>query len=380
MNTSGLLGLLNRQTGRVRQVSSNDRDPTRGRTYAGTRPASAKQKRILLEPGESHVMAHLSGSGLISRIWMTALPLTSRVLRGLTLRFYWDDEESPSVIAPFGDFFGAPFGHYVPYLSVPLGLTAGGFISYWAMPFSAGARLVVTNEGDARVDPFYYQVTYAELDNPPETGFRFHAQWRRKIMTVESGPYQIVEAHGRGHYVGCHLFLQSQEWWLRPPWRQVIFPRAFGLGMLEGKSAIYVDGELEPSIRGTGTEDDFGGGLYFLPGRRFSGPYHGCTVRDYWRGRFALYRFDINNPTSFNDSIRVTIDHGIQNERPAAYESVAYWYQEEPHTDTEVLEKAGRAGLSGRKNMAQMAIMLGLPFLLIGGVWAILKKIYRYKT
>ncbi|MDX1438213.1 MAG: glycoside hydrolase family 172 protein [Anaerolineales bacterium] len=377
MNTSGLMGLLMRQSGRVRQASSNDRDPARGRTLAGARPAEARQKRILLEPGEVHEMARISGPGTVSRIWMTALPLTARVLRGLTLRFYWDGEQKPSVEAPFGDFFGAPFGRYVPYLAEPMGLTAGGFISYWPMPFSEGARLEVANESGRTVDPFYYQVTYAALEDRPQTRLRFHARWRREQRTSAGRPYQVLKTRGRGHYVGCHLFLQTREWWLRTPWRGLIFPRAFGLGMLEGKASIFIDGEQEPSIRGTGTEDDFGGGLYFLPGGTFSGPYHGLTVRDYWRGRFALYRFDINSPIAFEQSIEVTTDHGIQNERFADYASVAYWYQEEPHSGTSSIGRSGRAVSPGGKNMAQMAIVLGGPLLLIGVIYTILRRIIK---
>ena len=31
---------------------------------------------------------------------------------------FWDDEESPSVEAPFGDFFGNGFGVYKPFYSL----------------------------------------------------------------------------------------------------------------------------------------------------------------------------------------------------------------------------------------------------------------------
>jgi hypothetical protein len=368
MNPDGLLGLLYPPPGRTRQATSNDRDPERGFRFAGLRPKAALQKRILLEPGEEHTIASIPGPGLITRLWMTALPLNPRLLRGLVLRFYWDGETHPSVESPLGDFFGAPFGRYVPYLSLPLGLTGGGFISYWPMPFSNSARLVVTNAGGRRVDPLYYQVTYVELDETLETDLRFHARWLRECPTAGGRPYTALEAHGKGHYVGCHIFLQNREWWLRPPWREVAFPRAFGLGMLEGRGAIHVDEETEPSIRGTGTEDDFGGGFYYLPGRRFSGLYHGCTVRDYLRGRFALYRFDINSPVSFKRSIRVTLDHGLRNERSGDYSSVAYWYQTEPHQAVVAAEPLRREVSTSTANVAQMALVFGVPLLVFSGL------------
>jgi hypothetical protein len=379
MIPTGLLGLLMRPAGPTRQVSSNDRDLLRGSQVAGLRPAAALQKRVLLEPGEEHIMADLTGPGLITRLWMTSLPLTRRALRGLALRFYWDGEPGPSVEAPLGDFFGSPFGRYTPYVSMPLAVTGGGLNSYWPMPFAQSARLAVANEGRRAVDPLYFQVTYTQLESPLETELRFHALWRRENPPRTGRPYTILEAHGSGHYAGCHLSLQTREWWLRPPWREIVFPRAFGIGMLEGRMSFFVDGEDEPSIRGTGTEDDFGGGLYYLPGGRFSGPFHGCTVRDYLRGRFAVYRFDAENPVPFERSLRVTIDHGIQNERAADYASVAYWYQEEPHTPQgSALPAAGPA--SSALNVAQMALVLGLPLLAAGGTLAGLRRLIRRIT
>jgi hypothetical protein len=371
------MGLLHPQPGRTRQATSNDRDPERGSRFAGLRAQAALEKRVLLEPGEEHTMASFAGPGLITRLWMTALPLNPRLLRGLALRFYWDGETDPSVEAPFGDFFGAPFGRYVPYLSLPLGLTGGGFISYWPMPFSEAARLTIVNEGTRRIDPLYYQVTWTELDAPLESGLRFHARWRRESPTALGLPYTILEANGSGHYVGCHLFMQNREWWLRPPWREIAFPRAFGLGMLEGRGSVFVDGEERPSIRGTGTEDDFGGGFYYLPARRFGGPYHGCTLRDYLRGRFAVYRFDVNSPVRFTRSLRVTLDHGIHNELSADYASVAYWYQTEPHSGTSSGEMPAREISSASGNLAQSGLVFAIPLIAIGGIVAGLKRLRK---
>jgi D-arabinan exo alpha-(1,3)/(1,5)-arabinofuranosidase (non-reducing end) len=366
----GLMGLLQRRAGRVRLASSNDRDPERGAQFGGLRTASARRKRILLEPGEEHSMATLNGSGVITRLWMTALPLNARVLRGLSLKFYWDGEAEPSVEAPLGDFFGAPFGRYIAYSSLPLGLTGGGLISFWPMPFSRGAHLAVVNQGDRRIDPFYYQVTYLELGHLPETGLRFHALWHRENPTRVGQPYRILETQGSGHYVGCHLFLQSREWWLRPPWRWMVFPRGFGLGMLEGRSRVYVDGEGEASVRGTGTEDDFGGGLYYLPGGRFSGLTHGCTVRDYLRSRFAVYRFDIDSPIPFERSLRVEIDHGVQNELAADYTSVAYWYQDEPHRTTGSAKSPGKGPPASALQLTQIALAVAIPLAVMLGIFA----------
>ncbi len=232
--------LLVPQPGWTRQATSFGRDPDRGDDWGGQRHLEARVKRILIAPGETHTMASLSGAGMITRIWMTTLlPFNAHALRDLVLRFYWDGETHASVESPFGDFFGAPFGAYQPYASIPMSLTAGAFNCLWLMPYASGARMDVTNEGSSVVDPFFYNVTYQELPEGPPSPLRFHAFWRRENPTRRGVPYTILNAEGSGHYVGCHLNMQNREWWLRPPLRAIMFPRGFGLGMMEGWETIY---------------------------------------------------------------------------------------------------------------------------------------------
>ena len=366
MNTFELRHLLTLQPGRTRQASSFDRDPERGGTWFGFRPLIARRKRIQIDPGETHTMASLKGAGLITRLWMTTfLPTNSHALRSLVLRFYWDDESQPSVECPFGDFFGAPFGRYVYYTAQPMSLTSGAFNSLWPMPYDSSARLEITNEGTAAVEPFFYHVTYYQIDEPLKTDLRFHAQWRRDNPTQPDIPYTILDAQGTGHYVGAHLFMQNREWWLRPPLSKIAFPYGFGMGMMEGWESIYVDGETMPSVIGTGTEDYFSGAWYYIFGGKFSAPYHGCTVRDYVRGQIAAYRFDVLAPVPFHRNIHVTIDHGFENQLACDYASIAYWYQREPHQAFSPLpEVATRRPTSPYTNAIQAALMLGMPVLM----------------
>jgi hypothetical protein len=370
--------LLVPQPGWTRQATSFGRDPHRGSNWGGLRSMEARIKRVLLAPGEMHTMAFLSGAGMVTRIWMTTLlPFNAHALRDLVLRFYWDGETHPSVQSPFGDFFGAPFGAYQPYASAPMSLTAGAFNCLWLMPYAKGARLEVTNEGAKVVDPFFYNITYQDLPDGPPSDLRFHAHWRRENPTRRGVPYTILDAEGSGHYVGCHLNMQNREWWLRAPVRDVKFPRGFGLGMLEGWESIYRDGEEEPSVRGTGTEDYFNGAWYYLPkGGRFSAPYHGCLVRDVLRGRVAVYRFDMAAPISFSRSLRVQIDHGFYDDLPGDYSSTAYWYQTEPHRPFyEMPSAATRQPQPATVNLVQSALVLAPPVVaLLALLWRLKRK------
>jgi hypothetical protein len=356
--------LLVPQPGWIRQASSFGRDPERGHTWWGLRSMEACIKRVLLAPGETHTMASLSGAGMITRIHMTTLlPFNLYALRGLILRFYWDGEQHPSVECPFGDFFGAPFGTYQPYISAPMSLTAGAFNCLWLMPYANGARLEITNEGSSTVDPLFYNITYQERTEAPPSDLRFHAHWRRENPTRKEVRYTILDAEGSGHYVGCHLNLQNREWWLRPPVKEIKFPRGFGLGMLEGWETIYRDGEGTPSVHGTGTEDYCNGAWYFLSKEgRFSAPYHGCIVRDVPRGRVAAYRFDMSAPVPFSRSLRVEIGHGFSNELTCDYSSTAYWYQTEPHRPFPALPPVAlRQPRPATANLAQAGLLLAPP-------------------
>ena len=52
--------------------------------------------------GETVVLADIKGPACINQIWITSnFPL----YRQLILRFYWDNEEEPSIEVPLGDFF-----------------------------------------------------------------------------------------------------------------------------------------------------------------------------------------------------------------------------------------------------------------------------------
>jgi hypothetical protein len=107
---------------------------------------------------------------------------------------------------------------------------------------------------------------------------------------------------------------------------------------------IFIDGERwPPSLHGTGTEDYFN--TAWCPQQQYSAPYHGITLggEDNWSGHVSLYRFHVEDPVTFERSIRVTIEHGHANKRSDDYSSVAYWYQAEPHCPFSILPVEQRA-------------------------------------
>ena len=285
-----------------------------------------------------------------------AAPRNRWYARTAVLRAYWDGSAAPCLEAPIGDFFGIGHGIVKNFWSLPLTMSpqeGRGFNSYFPMPFARGARLEIANEGDSGMI-FYYYIDYEEHESIADDLLRFHAQWRRENPTEGWGDperyaddlargqmgehrrrmwttpnlegranYVILEAEGRGHYVGCNLnvdcFQRQRDDW-------------YG----EGDDMIYIDGDTQPTLHGTGTEDYFN--TAFCPSQEFSAPYHGLPLTEGtpewpWGGKHSMYRFHIEDPVHFRESIRVTIEHGHANHLSHDYSSTAYWYQTEPHRE-----------------------------------------------
>ncbi len=284
-----------------------------------------------IAPGQTLVLLNYKGAGIIRRFWCT-FPGNTQVRCQLILRMYWDGEKHPSVRVPLGAFFGVGFGQQVDYKSAPLEETSGGYNCWWPMPFHKSAYWTITNETTKPVNGFYWNIDFAAHKQVSSQMLEFHALWRQENPVPPGKNYVILGTTGRGQYVGTALFMQNLQ------------DRSFEF--LEGNEMVYVDGrkkenyyqgigppkpgQFMPAIEGTGTEDYFCSGWYFDHGT-YSSPYHGCLIRNSKMGRIGAYRWHIADAIPFKKSIRFTIQVGPQDNIRAAYASVAYWYQTQPH-------------------------------------------------
>lgn len=288
-------------------------------------------------PGRTLDIADLEGPGEITHIWCTTGALDPFLGRSTVLRIYWDDEDRPSVESPLGDFFAVGHGAAASVQSLPVAVSSHGRSRncFWTMPFRKRARITVSNDAEEFGGAtFYYYVDWRKLERLPEDSPYFHARYRQEFP-ARPGDYRILKTTGRGHYVGTVLSVQHT----RTGW--------FG----EGDDRFYIDGETEPSIRGTGTEDYFGDAWGFRP---YSAPMNGVSL---WEGHFpgdrgTAYRWHLTDPVAFQESLEVSIEHkgslftdqGVQTasfeERPDWFSSVAFWYQTPPASSDEPLPPA----------------------------------------
>lgn len=309
-----------------------------------------------IAPGETVVLADIAGCGAIQHIWCTvtdATPAGRYVLRDVVLRMYWDQEETPSVECPLGDFFLNGFARGCEVNSMPIAVNPKrGMNSFLPMPFRRGAKITLENQHAGEVPAFFYQVDYVLTDDIPADAAYFHAQWRRERLTQLAKDYVLLDGvKGRGHYVGTYLGLTTLErhWWG------------------EGEMKFYVDGDGEyPSQCSTGTEDYFGGAWSFggytdekgnMLEKTYCTPFMGYPFysrddvfhSDYWNRDCppmrGFYRWHVMDPVLFQRDLRVELQQiGVRElglfERQDDVCSVSYWYQSEPHGIFPVLPAA----------------------------------------
>jgi len=308
-------------------------------------PTGGNQDRVTLAAGQTAQLADLRGPGIIRHCWFTLRSDSPDYLSKVILQIRWDDAEEPAVEAPWGPFFG--LGHdecadvvsepivvmaaRAPYIQYPPGLAA--FNCYFPMPFRKRARISVTNQDDQPLSALFYHIDYQRHEALPESAFYFHALYRAEHTRPATHPdgkntsgrenYVILEASGEGHYVGCTLHVEARpsdpgKWY-------------------EGDDMIIVDGRpVADGILGTGSEDYFN--LAWGVRREFQSPYCGTSYHRWPEGgpemlqygRFSLYRWHLPDPIPFSRSIRVSIEHGHDNDAGNRYASVAYWYARQP--------------------------------------------------
>lgn len=289
---------------------------------------------ITLEGLEVTDLANIQGPGAIQHVWITVDPAA---WRRLVLRMYWDHEPTPSVETPLGDFFCNGWGVRCNVNSLPIAVNpAGGFNSYWEMPFREHARITIENLSPDPVPGFFYQIDYT-LTDVPETMAYFHAQWRRSNPLAYMTDHIILDGvQGKGHYVGTYMAIgvNNDGWWG------------------EGEVKFFLDGDTNfPTYCGTGTEDYFGGawcfehprGQYGIYSTAFLGMPQVIQPDGLYRSnmRFGLYRWHIMDPIRFDKDLRATIQDlgwrspfegkGRYLPRQDDIATTAFWYQAEPH-------------------------------------------------
>ena len=283
---------------------------TRLHPYESRRAAGTKT----LGPGESAVLADLAGPGIVTNLHLSIDAPEPGAPRLLVLRAWWDGTETPCIESPVWDFFLSGHGAWRDAESSPIASAAGGraLDCRLPMPFYRSGRIAVANEGEQSAS-LTWSIDWQKHRTLQSDMPLFHAQYRQETPAAKGRDCLVLEARGRGHYLGCHLSLSVPG---ETAWSS-------------GRERIWIDDADRPSIEGTGIAGDFLLGPSPAPGSR---PFHGAPVVE--PGRAAFYRLRLLDPVPYTKSIRAAFTP--PPDRETSYASVAYWYQGEPH------ENAGR--------------------------------------
>lgn len=321
---------------------------------------------ISIPANKSVFLKKIKGPGCITNIWLTSTPLVKyknnipkfgspksypifykflkfhhmpHLLMSVFIRIYFDGNNKPSVNAPIGCFFGCGFGEYKQFMSKFMSMTAGGFTCNFWMPFKKEAKIEIYNSNASRgISKFYFSADYISYNSAGEVKNKgyFHAEYLKDKNTGLGKPYVVADIEGgKGHFLGMVLNTKTKN-------------KLQSLLNLEGDMEVYVDGEKSPSLVSTGTEDEFGGGWYYLKNSEsesseFYSDYRGLTIKSFSKlgavgnllasrifgAKLSQYRF-YPETMPFSKSFKCLFHVGENDEIPSYYDSVAYWYQEVP--------------------------------------------------
>lgn len=273
------------------------RSPWHARTDAGTvEPPPVEQRRsVQLRPKEQTELFAMAGPGTLQELH---LRLEGEApANAFRLEIYWDGAPRPAVGAPLGTFFAAP-DRQTSVRGLWLGAAGGEYYCYLPMPFRKSARVIVRSNAEQPV-ALTARISLRSGSPGARAGYLF-AQAYDHQPPLPPTHYEVLDVTGKGQFVGLVMD--------RP-------------GNMEGDDQFYVDGEPQPAIYGTGTEDffSFAWGFSHLAAL----PLHGITRHG---GAAIPYRFHLPAGVPFQKSLRLVFEHGHANQHQGRYSGVAFYY------------------------------------------------------
>ena len=277
----------------TRSISFENTTGEKGK--GGQRNKGAKGSAMnYFAPGESKVIAEITGPGIIHRFWITGgFVYTPENRRNMIIEIYWDGDTKPAVSVPLHDFFSmsipVKYAFESELFSQPEGRSYNSFVQ---MPFKKNAKVVVRNL-TKNSQMVFFELNYSLVKKLPPNSLYFHAYWHRDVKTELKKDFEILpKVEGKGRFLGCSVGVICDTIY-QPSW--------FG----EGEVKMYLDNDKKfPTLCGTGTEDYIGTGWGQLP---YANMTQGSPVGDPDKGLYSFYRLHTVDPIYFKEDCKVTI-------------------------------------------------------------------------
>jgi len=263
------------------------------------------------------------GEGVVQYIKINPLFAPSAyALNHVFLQVFYDGSDKPAMDVPIGPFFGSGLGE-ADVRSLFVGMSSSGtYYSFFPMPFRKAVRIVLRNRSYDSGGEFFVEIGHTDgfpqVQPPTKVGY-FGATYRNSWPIVEREDYVLFDGAGTGAVVGQVMTVEPvkpdrKRWW-------------------EGDMRIWIDGEATPRFHGTGHEDEYQGGWStFWLENPYSLPLFGepktenlINVFGQVNGSTTVYRF-WPGKIPYAQSIRISTEHGNNNDTPANYASLIYYY------------------------------------------------------
>lgn len=293
-----------------RRAGSDPKSDAGNITVAGT---------VSIPAGATQTLADVAGPRSISsiKLKMPGVAPTSMdindIFNNVWLRVSYDDEIIPSILAPLGSFFGIGQYGFYSTRALAFGIDASNTLYFYLpMPFQKRALVQLVNQRMGATNDVTFEIKHKPFADSFQNVGYLRTQYRTQFHNGgDQTDLLLLDAIGTGHLVGVVSSMEGSRY------------RYY----LEGDERVYVDDNPTPVLHGTGTEDFFNGGFYFMNGT-FTLPLHGNTFNDLdgARDRSAAYRLFLQDAIPFTKHIQVGIEHGGKNDIDERAATLAFYY------------------------------------------------------
>jgi hypothetical protein len=238
----------------------------------------AKVENVQVGHQAEQTLLDVSGPGNVVSLWM-ALGGGNGPALDARLRVYYDRAQTPAIDVDFGTLLvthwgaGSVYGsHTCPHVHVEINSNNynTGFLITFPMPFGAAIRIAYYNTSTTQVANIYSMASYSLTSTDEANGQRLRQQGARYLdqaVTRGAGDVTTLAEIGGGpgwvvyHSMVGGINAENDSW-------------------LERNMAFYVDGEKNPSIESTGTEDWYDSAWYFNGWKDYGTSVHSYVGTD----------------------------------------------------------------------------------------------------
>ena len=256
----------------------------------------------------------LGGAGTLRHLRFTVAPFDTATLQALTLRITADGASAPQVEVPLADAFGDGLTAR-PVHALAFGMDPDKGTGYLALPvpFRRGVRVEVAGAAAAHVRVEGWRGPPAPL------GGTLYGE-RREQRTVEGADTRVLDAGGSGRLAA--LVLDDID---GGPASGASGTQRF----LEGDERVHVDGARSPVQYGTGHEESFNGGFYYIFGAfsREMGGAGALITRPDGDGAQSQYRVYADDGVRWSRGIAYGEEHGGGDEQPETVAATTFSYR-----------------------------------------------------